>query len=389
MKVKDKSTPKTILSEGGVKAIIWSDTFHLAILMITLIILIVKGTIDAGGVGTVWNDNYNSGRIELFNFDPDPTIRHSFWTVFVGGTIYWTAICAVNQNAIQRFLSLPSMRDVYKTVWLATAGKIIIYTLLFYIGMLIYSTYKNCDPLASKMVKRTDQLLPLYVLDEMGTWAGFPGTLVASVFSASIGAVATMLNGMTAVTVRDFVQGMLRKKLTEVEAGTLSKFICLGFGLASLGFVFLVSQIGGLLQTAYSITGLVGGVGLGIYTLGVFFPWANWKGALGGIICSFAFMIWVVWGAVMASKDGYQSAHRKPISVENCLCNATLEVSQEPSEYILPIYKVSYLWYTGMSMTLSIIVGIIISGLTVFQDPRELDHALISPIAKLFFILVI
>ncbi|KAG8236429.1 hypothetical protein J437_LFUL016934 [Ladona fulva] len=321
-----------ISKQGGVKAIIWSDTLHLVILNITLVILLVKGTIDVGGVDVVWNDNYNSGRIELFNFDPDPTIRHSFWTVFVGGTIYWTAICAVNQTAIQRFLALPNMREVYKTVWLTSIGKIVIYTILFYVGMLIYSSYKKCDPLASKMVQTTDQLLPLYVMDETESWPGFPGTVVASIFSSSIGDVATMLNGMTAVTVEDVVQGYFGKKLTPVQAGTISKIICFAYGLVSLGLVFIIAQFGTLLESNYSWTGMIAGVGLGIYTLGVFFPWANTKGVVGGIISSFAFLIWIVWGSTVAEQHGYQSAIKKPISVEGCLCNATLEVVHGPTE---------------------------------------------------------
>ena len=37
----------------------------------SFIAIIVKGNHDVGGAGVVFERNYQSGRIELFNFNPD------------------------------------------------------------------------------------------------------------------------------------------------------------------------------------------------------------------------------------------------------------------------------------------------------------------------------
>ena len=42
--------------------------------------------------------------------DFDPTVRHTFWNVVVGGGINWTAVYGINQAQVQRALSLPSLR---------------------------------------------------------------------------------------------------------------------------------------------------------------------------------------------------------------------------------------------------------------------------------------
>lgn len=47
------------------------------------------------------------------------------------------------------------------------------------------------------------------------------------------------------------------------------------FGLLSFALVFLVEQLGGILQATLTLNGLVGGVTLGLFALGVLFKSAN------------------------------------------------------------------------------------------------------------------
>lgn len=45
--------------------------------------------------------------------------------------------------------------------------------------------------------------------------------------------------------------------------------------------VFIVAQLGSIMQVAISFNGMVGGITLGLFTLGMFFPWANSKVGIG------------------------------------------------------------------------------------------------------------
>jgi len=42
--------------------------------------------------------------------DFDPTVRHTFWNIIVGGGLFWTAVYGINQAQVQRALSLPSLK---------------------------------------------------------------------------------------------------------------------------------------------------------------------------------------------------------------------------------------------------------------------------------------
>ncbi len=54
------------LLQGGIKAVVWTDTIQFLMMYGSIIILIVKGVIDVGGLRTVLDRNFNSSRIELF-----------------------------------------------------------------------------------------------------------------------------------------------------------------------------------------------------------------------------------------------------------------------------------------------------------------------------------
>ena len=64
--------------------------------------VVIIGERAVGGSEEVFKANYESGRIELFNFDPSILTRHTFWSQVVGGYFTWMTIYGINQTMIQR-----------------------------------------------------------------------------------------------------------------------------------------------------------------------------------------------------------------------------------------------------------------------------------------------
>lgn len=87
----------------------------------------------------------------IYSFDPNPTIRHTIWSQIIGGLFYWLQTNAVSQNMIQRYLALPNLKAARKALWIFVIGVIIMMLLCSYNGLLIYATYKDCDPLTTKV----------------------------------------------------------------------------------------------------------------------------------------------------------------------------------------------------------------------------------------------
>lgn len=89
-----------------------TDTFQAAVLIGSLLLIMGYGLIWEGGIALVWQENTNSGRIEFLNMNPSPTVRHSFWSVVIGGTFYWTTMFCSNQASVQKYLSVENISQV-------------------------------------------------------------------------------------------------------------------------------------------------------------------------------------------------------------------------------------------------------------------------------------
>ena len=48
------------------KAVVWTDCFQVLILYSSMLAVLIKGTIDIGGVAVVWERNSHSGRSDFF-----------------------------------------------------------------------------------------------------------------------------------------------------------------------------------------------------------------------------------------------------------------------------------------------------------------------------------
>ncbi|CAG7815390.1 unnamed protein product [Allacma fusca] len=99
---------------GGLKAVVWNDAFQVGVMFVSLITIIIKGSMDEGGMSVVWQRAESGSRIQFFNIDPDPRTRHTLWTAILGGYFYWLPMYVVTQQRIQRYLSMPNLKVVRK-----------------------------------------------------------------------------------------------------------------------------------------------------------------------------------------------------------------------------------------------------------------------------------
>lgn len=54
--------------KGGLKAVVWSDTIQIFLMIGSVATLVIKGVIDVG-IENVWQRNINSSRLEFFKYE--------------------------------------------------------------------------------------------------------------------------------------------------------------------------------------------------------------------------------------------------------------------------------------------------------------------------------
>ncbi|ESO87861.1 hypothetical protein LOTGIDRAFT_179213 [Lottia gigantea] len=287
-------------SLGGMKAVVWTDVFQSSVMLAGLLAIVIQGSIVVGGMSEVWSINDAWGRIDFFDFNPDPTQRHSFWSLVVGGAIGWTSTYGVNQASVQRYCALPTLQKAKISVMLNVIGVIILLTLTALAGIVVFAYYaqKGCDPLSAGYVSNSNQLIPYFVMEVLG-YPGLPGLFISCLFSGALSTMSSCLNALAAVTWEDFMKPFpFFSEMPESRKTLITKLLVLLYGGAGIGMSFMAKNLGGtVLQASLSFTGAASGPLLGLFCLGALFKWANWIGAVVGGILGLILPLWISIGA--------------------------------------------------------------------------------------------
>uniref|UniRef100_A0A8D3BPD5 Sodium-coupled monocarboxylate transporter 1-like n=1 Tax=Scophthalmus maximus TaxID=52904 RepID=A0A8D3BPD5_SCOMX len=320
---------------GGLKAVVWTDVFQVGFWM-------KNATYDE-----IKNITVTKATLKLREiFDTNPLKRHTFWTITVGGTFVWVSIYGINQAQVQRYISCKT-------------GKL----QRFCSRMCLYSVYKHCDPWTAGLVSAPDQLMPYLVMDILGDYPGLPGLFVAAAYSGSLSTVSSSINALAAVTVEDLIKP--HTHMSEKHLAWTSKGLSLAYGALCIAMAGLASLMGGILQAAISIFGIIGGPLLGLFALGILCPIANSKGALSGLVSGLVVSLWVGIGAQVYPPPAELT---RPLPLTTDGCNFTITGGLNWTSTALPTpvladnwYSLSYLYFSPIGTITAVGVGLIVS----------------------------
>ncbi|CAM9989786.1 unnamed protein product, partial [Bubo scandiacus] len=360
---------------GGLKAVVWTDVFQVGIMVAGFSSVIIRAVVVQEGIGRIVNDSYYGGRLNFWDFNPNPLQRHTFWTIVIGGTFTWTGIYGINQSQVQRYIACKNRFHAKLSLYINLVGLWAILACAVLCGLALYSIYKDCDPWTAKQVSALDQLMPYLVLDILHDFPGVPGLFVASAYSGTLSTVSSSINALAAVTVEDLIRPYFRS-LSEKKLSWISMGMSLFYGGVCISMAALASLLGALLQAALSIFGMVGGPLLGLFALGILCSFANGIGAFVGLVSGFVISLWVGIGSQIYPPLPERT---KPLYLSTAGCNISagnLTATENPLTTVFNTptverpaladnwYSLSYLYFSTLGTLITVAVGIIISLLT-------------------------
>ena len=374
-------------SVGGMKAVVWTDVFQLFFMFLSTITITILATANAGGVSAVFDSNYQAGRIQFFNMEFDPRERHTFWGTTVGNAVMWLSVFGVSQTQVQRYLSLPTITEAKMAVKYNFMMTSLLLVMVGWLGMVLYSTYALCDPITAKQVRTKDQVLPFLVLHIAGDIPGLPGLFMAGVFSGSLSSVSSGLNSLAAIALKDFVSEQRLSRMSKIQQALLTKIFSAFFGLVGYSITFLIRFMPGMLEAAMIIGGVINGPIIGVFSAGMLLPWVNSTGVLGGFLGAILMCTWIATGGtVYRAYMPYHSITAPPYPHSTAECptgwlvgtntTAVKEESYLPGH--IPLYDISYIWYSCIGACMTIMLAMLITIFTA-QDLSKLDRRLLSP----------
>ncbi|XP_012535488.1 sodium-coupled monocarboxylate transporter 2 [Monomorium pharaonis] len=396
---------------GGLKAAILSDVIQgLAMIGVSMVI-IIQGIINVGGPANVLNVTYERGRLDFFNFDMDPTLRVTTMSATLGQLFMSLSIFGCQQNFVQRYCSMSSQRKVVKTMMANMPIIVVLFSLSWIVGMVIFANYADCDPLSLGYISKIDEIVPFYVEDKFSNVPGMLGLVMATLFNSALTLMVSNLNSLATVTFEDFLSHIpAMSDLKDTQQLYAIKIIGVIYGLLIIGISFLVAMLSGIIESSMLMTSATSGPLLGVFLLAMLIPCANWKGAAAGMIFSHITTMWITFGHLQLGtvietltlstenchNETFSSWVTKPISLdyftpnvsswmtiqENVTPSSAIDEIKKSSDPLNVLYGITYMYYAFIGSITTVGVGIIVSLITADAEDDKYQEHLLHPIAR-------
>lgn len=143
---------------GGMKAVLMTDLFQSILMFGAVLSIIICALVQTGSISDIWRIAEEGKRTDLLNFDIDPTVRHSWFSLIIGGGVTFLSLYAVNQTQVQRYLTVKDLKKAQQALWLNWPILTSLSLCTSFSGLAIYAKYYNCDPVANKSITSSDQV---------------------------------------------------------------------------------------------------------------------------------------------------------------------------------------------------------------------------------------
>ena len=276
---------------GGLKSVLWTDFIQGTVLIVGIIFACVFliSSID-GGLGAVASALFTEHKFlapdqPLFDFN---LLRDSVFLMVIGAGLNTLGSYVSSQDIVQRFTTTTDTKKLNKMMRTNGILSIGLATVFYLIGTGLYVFYQqNALPPAAAQ----DQIFASYIAFELPV--GITGLLLAAIYAASQSTLSTGLNSVASSWTLDIQSRLSKKEMSFEKQTKIGQYVSLFVGIFSIVVAMILA--GGGVTSAYEwfngFMGLVLGILVGVFILGVFFRKANTCGAFAGFIASSIVMI--------------------------------------------------------------------------------------------------
>ena len=273
---------------GGVKAVMWGDVFHSAVMffgMFLVIVFIINSV--PGGFSKIWDTLAAAGKTKMTGTIPgfeDAGIfsklklylvtDFTIVSIVITYTVQKMGNYCVDQAMVQRYITASSLKESQKG-FLANAGAYLLYIVLVTtIGAGLFSVVENFtfpDNL------KVDQIYPYFISNFLPT--GVVGILLASIYAASLSSINGGINSITTAILNDFY-APYKLKQYNLEIGEnseeekarrlkISRISTVIIGLIAIVLAFFVPYLGDIFTYSQKLINMFAGPLFGIFLLGM------------------------------------------------------------------------------------------------------------------------
>ena len=259
--------------KGGIKTLIWTDTFQSALLLLGVILSIMAITSDLNmGFTDIFNSIKNSNYSQVFFFEWRE--KSFFPKQFLSGAFVAIVMTGLDQNMMQKNLSCKSLFDAQKNIYWFSVVLVVVNIFFVSLGALlyIYAEAKGISlPINSINGKiMTDKIFPMIALGHLGAFAAV--VFIVGLTAATFSSADSVLTTLTTSFCIDFLNLDKQEKLTEKQKTTRRQLVHIGFAIVLLITILICKNINqdSVIDSIFTVAAYTYGPLLGLFTFGLF-----------------------------------------------------------------------------------------------------------------------
>jgi SSS family solute:Na+ symporter len=134
---------------GGVQAVAWTDVKQMYLIVFGLlaaVVVLIVGLPDTVSINQALHIAGAAGKLQVFNFSTDPSVRFTFWTGTLGALFLFLSYFGTDQSQVQRFLTAKSVDEARTSLFMSAYWKIPLQALVLIIGVFMFVFYLFTPP---------------------------------------------------------------------------------------------------------------------------------------------------------------------------------------------------------------------------------------------------
>lgn len=252
--------------QGGIKTIIWTDTFQTTFMILAVIFTLVAISNHFDWtIGAMIERIAASENSRIFVFDDWSSSQH-FVKNFLGGMFITIAMTGLDQDMMQKNLSCKNIGDAQKNMRWFSIVLVFINLLFLGLGVVLYIFAAEMGIEASG-----DELYPMIALD------GYLGVGVGVLFILGLTAAAysSADSALTSLTTSFTVDILEADKLGEKEAAKKRKLVHILFSVVLVLVILVFKAVNdeSVISSLFKVASYTYGPLLGLYGVGIFTKW--------------------------------------------------------------------------------------------------------------------
>lgn len=215
---------------GGMRAVVWTDVLQMGVLLLGIVVCgAYAWQLAGGGAGILASlTPERLAAVELAHGLGDGA-RAPVWGFVVGGLVLYVAYYGVDQGQAQRSLAAKDVPAAQRALLMNGLARFPLTLLYCGLGLAIGAVYAGSETLrAAVPAGRLDYLVPRFI--ELYLPAGVRGLLVAAILAAAMSSLDSLLNSLSAATMRDFVEPRLSAPAAPARKLFAARIVTMAWG---------------------------------------------------------------------------------------------------------------------------------------------------------------